>query len=165
MDGRSRDVGFEVVSRANGKASRDLGTFIFPKEEEEETRLKRERERDLLVHILSKKRNRRKARARGGNERAPRREKDGRRRERLHERRKKCARRNRTRVLPTTHNPRILDRSVQFNEHPLGNRLEHEERDVLPLELRFRDLGVTRDSSRRDIDNSKEGIFGGIERV
>ena len=159
MDGRSRDVGFEVVSRANGKASRDLGTFIFPKEEEE-TRLKR----DLLVHIL-KKRNRRKARARGGNERAPRREKDGRRRERLHERRKKCARRNRTRVLPTTHNPRILDRSVQFNEHPLGNRLEHEERDVLPLELRFRDLGVTRDSSRRDIDNSKEGIFGGIERV
>ena len=57
-----------------------------------------------------------------------------------------------------------MDRSVQFNEHPLGNRLEHEERDVLPLELRFRDLGVTRDSSRRDIDNSKEGIFGGIER-
>ena len=36
LDGRSRDVGFEVVSRANGKASRDLGTFIFPKEEEEE---------------------------------------------------------------------------------------------------------------------------------
>jgi len=58
-----------------------------------------------------------------------------------------------------------LDRGVQFNERAFGKRLEHEERDALPLELRFGDVGVTGDSSGRDIDNAEEGVFGGVERV
>ena len=65
----------------------------------------------------------------------------------------------------TTNNPRVLDRSVQFNERAFGKRLEHEERDALPLELRFGDVGVTGDSSGRDIDNAEEGVFGGVERA
>jgi hypothetical protein len=64
-----------------------------------------------------------------------------------------------------TNNPRVLDRGVQFNERAFGKRLEHEERDALPLELRFGDVGVTGDSSGRDIDNAEEGVFGGVERV
>ena len=71
-----------------------------------------------------------------------------------------------TRTISTpTNNPRVLDRGVQFNEHAFGKRLEHEERDALPLELRFGDVGVTGDSSGRDIDNAEEGVFGGVERV
>lgn len=64
-----------------------------------------------------------------------------------------------------TNNPRVLDRGVQFNERAFGKRLEREERDALPLELRFGDVGVTGDSSGRDIDNAEEGVFGGVERV
>ena len=56
-----------------------------------------------------------------------------------------------------------MDRGVQFNER-FWKGLEHEERDAL-LELRFGDVGVTGDSSGRDIDNAEEGVFGGADRA
>jgi hypothetical protein len=62
-------------------------------------------------------------------------------------------------------NPRVLERGVFFNEHAFGKRLEYQERDALPLELRFGNVGFASDTSGGYIDNAEEGVYGGVERV